>query len=108
MKEIKIAFLELHEPIFIGAKNYPPKIDATRGGIMITRYINAPRDEIHIVVGGVGTAVPFATVKQARPFDPAEGDINMTGVAASMPVNPPVPQGKIRAQVSAPNGIKID
>lgn len=109
----RIKFLELHESIFIGSKNHPAKIDAQKGELAITHYVEGVRNEIHIVSrDGIATIIPFSMVKQAQPFYPKECGMEVEGLFAEVspptPAHPPVINGKVKAQVSAPAGIRID
>lgn len=108
-KRIPIKFLELHESIFLGAKNYPPKLDAEKQNVLIVRYLNEYTNEIHLLANGVGTTIPFSMVKQAQPYSFDEADMEFEPkVKPEQKTKPaPVPQGRIKAQVSAPQGIKI-
>ena len=109
-KRIALKEVLLHGSVFVGGKNFKSRIVAD-ASTTIEHYIDGSRNEIHVIYNGFCSYFSFdANVMSATPYAAADADIDFGNKPEA--VKPkvalgPVPQGKIKAQVSAPNGIKI-
>lgn len=107
---IPLKFIERHTPCFYAGKNFAPKIDAQKEGVTLTRVIDNVwnKDEVHITGRGdeVGI-IPFdGNISIAYPVDAEEAGVEKQDFKPKITPNP-IPQAKVKAQVSAPAGIKI-
>lgn len=104
MKQIKLAFVELHSPLFLAGKNFSTKIATEKTNV--TLIYDRDEKELHVVYMGKAAIIPFTSVHSMEPVNAKDADIDMTP-ANAIGIEHPVAVGKIKAQVSAPKGIKI-
>lgn len=101
--KIPIRFVQLHESLFLGGKNHQLKVTANPE---LSLTYDRDNKELHVVYKGQATIMPVQAVNSMEPIDPIKADITMTAYPV-ITAPPPPPAKPIKAQASAPNGIKI-
>lgn len=104
---VKLSSLQLHFPLFLAGINHGTKIDTAKKAISLTHFVTETRNEIHIICNGKAAYFPSAgNVAMMIPENHEQAGIELDETKAPKPTNP-APQPRIKAQVSAPNGLKI-
>lgn len=104
--KIKLTVLDLHNPFFIGGKNFSSKSGSTLDATAWPLSMEYDREwqEVVVVYKGVVKVIPMSNVASMTPANPAELDIDTKDVVFDpvkvVPSFPPT--GKVKAQASGP------
>lgn len=101
---IELSFVELFNPLFLGTKNHQQKLDIKRNPELKLWYIREEKEVIVQYLEHVAI-VPWTAVNSMVPKD-----ISFLGFKdkpKAKVIKNPEPSMQIKAQVSAPEGIKI-
>ena len=115
MAQFKLLSVEMNDTIFVGGRNMPSKLTEQycKDQMIELYYDLSPNDipvpQLAIVYKGLASFHPYTMVKGYQAVNPEDAGMNMKLLKiATAPLAPPPPPHKpIKAQVSAPNGIKI-
>jgi hypothetical protein len=99
--KIPLKFAELHNPLFLGGTNLGNKLITEKRPL--TLVYEREWKELHVTHNGKFAILPIEAVASMEPIDTA-----MFGLGNIEPKIKPNPEPKvIKAQVGAPQGIKI-
>jgi hypothetical protein len=106
--KIPMRFVELHSPLFLNGCNLQTKLDTIRKTDLQLVY-DDEKHQLIVVYKGKGCFIPEAACASLEPIDQSHLGLDVDFKAPKLVKAQAPATGKpIRAQVSAPNGIKID